>query len=311
MDKVKIIVNNVYAKLLNLDSTIESKIWETLSFNIEEFDSEHVRRRHLYNKKTKKTYTGLIPYVIDILNEEGVPYEIIDQREKPEKNANFKVKDEFKARPYQQEIIDNANERECIQAATGAGKTFMMAKLIEKFNVKPVFVFADKLSLVNQIREEFNKFLGENIGIVGGGQKDIQDITICSVQSMVEEDELLKSAKMIMFDECMKYDTLVLMEDGSYKKIGDLVKEKSNERVMSYNHKTGKIEPKKIISHSKTPLKKDNKKMMKIKIRKADGTIETIECTNNHKIWVESLGQYVRADQLIKGQKVKTIKLIK
>lgn len=316
-DKIHIIVDNVYAKIIGADKDIEHAIWNELSFLVEEFGQEHPRRRHLFNRKTKKTYTGLIPYVERILKEFGTDYEIVDSRIKPESNANFKLVDEIDIgngqkvplipRPYQLDIINKCEPRECLQAATGAGKTFMMAGIIAKFNVKPVLVFADKLSLVTQIKEEFQKFLGVDIGIIGGGMRDIKDITVCSVQSAINEDELLKSAKMIMFDECMKYDTKVLMEDGTYEKIGKLVEEKSNKKVMSYNHKTGKIEPKQIISHSKTPLKQNNKKLMKLTIRKADGTLETIECTDNHKIWVESLGKYVYARDLVKGQKIKAI----
>jgi superfamily II DNA or RNA helicase len=99
-----------------------------------------------------------------------------------------------------EEIIDNCSEREVILAATGAGKTFMMAGLIEKFNVKPVSIFADKLSLCNQIKDEFQKFLGVPIGIVGGGMNQKEDITVYSIQSANPTD--IMDSKMIMFDEC-------------------------------------------------------------------------------------------------------------
>ncbi|MNN01752.1 excinuclease ABC subunit B [compost metagenome] len=158
----------------------------------------------------------------EILDENEIPYDFVDTRVKPEQNADFElvteidigngVKVPLDCRPYQKEIIERAEERECLQAATGAGKTFMMAGLIAKFKVKPVLVFADKLSLVTQIKDEFEKFLGIKIGIIGGGIKDIQDVTICSVQSVVENDELLKSAKMIMFDECHHLPSATMAE---------------------------------------------------------------------------------------------------
>lgn len=320
MNKIKIIIDNVFAQVTGATEEIEQAIYEKLSFSVEEFGTDNVLIRHLFNRKTKKTYTGLISYVTEILEEFNVSYEIEDLRFKHQSNANFKLVEEIdigndktvplEMRPYQKEIIDRATERECIQAATGAGKTFIMAGLIAKFNVKPVLVFADKLSLVTQIRDEFQKFLGVEVGVIGGGINDIKDITICSVQSVVDNDELLKQAKMIMFDECMKYNTKILMADGTYKEIGKLVEEKSTEKVMSYNHKTGKVEPKKIISHSKTLLKKNNKKMMRLTIKKSDETLETIECTDNHKIWVESIGEYIKAGELVKGQKVKSINKI-
>ena len=310
---IKISVDNVYATLDGTTKEIDLLIWSELSFEVQAFQQEHTQRRHLYNRKSKKTYSGLVDYVIKILEEEGEPYELIDNRVAYEQNADFSLVENIDIgggktvplsfRPYQKQIVEGATERECVQAATGAGKTFMMAALIAKFNVKPVSVFADKLSLCTQIKEEFEKFLGRPIGIVGGGMNQIEDITVYSVQSATEE--MVKDSKMIMFDECLKYDQKVLMANGSYKKIGDLVKEKSNELVMSYNHKTNKLEPKPIISHSETPLKKNNKKLMKLTIRKPDGTKEVIECTDNHKIWVESLGKYVEVRDLVKGQLVK------
>lgn len=318
MNKVKILVDNVFAQVNGATEEIEQTIYEKLSFSVEEFGTDNVMVRHLFNRKTKKTYAGLISYVTEILDEFKIPYDVEDQRVKPDSNADFKLVDEIDigggktvpldTRPYQKVIIDRATERECIQAATGAGKTFMMAGLIAKFNVKPVLVFADKLSLVTQIKDEFQKFLGVEVGVIGGGINEVRDITICSVQSVVENDEFLKSAKMIMFDECLKYASKVLMEDGTYEEIGKLVEEKSTKKVMSFNHETGQIEPKQIISHSKTPLKQNDKKLMKLTIRKSNGTLETIECTDNHKIWVESLRKYIKAGELIEGQKVKTFR---
>lgn len=311
---IKLIIDNVYITILNASRECEYEVWDKLSFEVQEYGATYTKRRHLYNRKTKKTYTGLLNYVIEIFDERGEEYEIEDTRMKWESNADFKLveyideekKIKLEARPYQKNIIDNCEERACLQAATGAGKTFMMAAILAKFNVKPVAVFADKLTLCEQLKKEFEKFLGMPIGIVGGGMNQKEDITVYSIQSASEED--VKDVKMIMFDECLKYDQKVLMENGIYKEIGKLVDEKSTEKVMSYNHKTKKIEPKKIISHSKTPLKQNNKKLMKIKVRKADGTVEILECTDNHKIWVESLNKYIYARDLVKGQKVKTLK---
>ena len=181
-----------------------------------------------------------------------------------------------------------------------------MAKLIEKFKVKPVVVVAPKVSLALQIQEEFERFLNVEVGVMGGGYNQRSDIIVGTPQSLPED--VVKSAQLIMCDECLKYNQKVLMENGTYKQIGDLVKEKSTEKVMSFNHSTGKLEPKPIISHSETPLKNNNKRLMKLTIRKPDGSKEVIECTDNHKIWVESLGKYVKAGDLIKGQKVKVVK---
>lgn len=301
---IEIHMDNVYAKCYNLPQSIANILAQKLSFEVGGFGVP-TETKAIFDIEKHSTYTGLVPHIIQILHKLNLKYTIKDTRVKPQSNAEFNLLPPYELRDYQEEIVNRASSRELIQAATGAGKTFIMYSLIRKFGVKPVVVIAPKVSLAEQIKEEFEKFSGHKIGIVGGGYHDIQDITVCTPMSAPED--LLKECKGIYYDECMSYDTKVLMENGKYKKIGDLVKEKSNERVMSYNHQTGEMEPKKIISHSKTPLKKNNKKLMKLTIRKADGTKEVIECTDNHKIWVESLGKYVKAGDLVKNQKVKVL----
>jgi hypothetical protein len=52
---------------------------------------------------------------------------------------------------------------------------------------------------------------------------------------------------------CLTHDSHVYMEDGSLKTIGDLVRSKSTEKVLSYNFKTGSIEAKPIYGWVKQP----------------------------------------------------------
>ncbi len=299
---IEIYMKNVTSKIMNLNKYQTKMILSKLSYTENNFGQKPVTH-YLLNVKTGITYTGLIPHAIEVLNKLNVKYIIHDQRVKPDASGAFKIQPPFAPRDYQKHIIDNITSREVIQAATGAGKTYIMSEIIAKRNVKPVVVIAPKVSLAMQIQEEFNKFLGEDIGLCGGGYKDIKDITICTPQSV--PDQLKQTCKLLMYDECLKYNQKVLMEDGNYEEIGKLVEEKSTKKVLSYNHKLNKLEPKKIIGHSKTKL--NNKKMMRIKIKKSNGEIEILECTNNHKIWIESLQKYVRAEDLKKGYAIKAI----
>ena len=646
---VKIIIDNVYTKLIDIPQDIELIIWETLSFEVKEFQCEYVQIRHLYNRKTKKTYTGLLKYVFDILNNNDIKYEINDLRIKPEQNANFSLQDyitlpngdkvQLKTRDYQQKIIDNCNNREIIRAATGAGKsvpldtpiltpdgfvlmkdihigdivydedgnkttvigeypqgklqeyeilfndgttikcckdhlwkfatrdnltnnkwqvktlenilkdhkmkigknynlsipvckpiqfdkkdlflppyllgallgdggfsqsqitftnteediidkvknlskqfggafkkfkshniqytyvcgktnfnllreyihkrfgkikskdkfipqeykmssiedriallqglfdtdgninekghirfssvseqlikdvqfilyslgyrakiikidrkekginyvlnvrgcdnnlftsikhtqkfnnrkrsknhhyealkivsitplptksemkcievdsplhtyickdfivthnTFMMAGIIGKFKIKPVSIFADKLSLCTQLQQEISKFLGELIGLVGGGINDKKDITIYSAQSATEED--IKDSNMVMFDECFPADTLITLNDNTKKTIKEIVDNKLTPYILTYNTETKKIEQNKIYNHGK---KQNNKKLYKIKILDDDNNIHEIICTEDHKIYADN--KYIQAKDLQLSQNV-------
>ena len=177
---------------------LKKELYENLAYIESGFGIKPVKQ-HLFSATNFTTYTGLIPHVISILNKFKVQYTINDMRVAPESNANFVIQDGFVARDYQQKILDNVSTRDIIQAATGAGKTFIMASLIAKFNVKPAVVIAPSVSLAIQIKDEFEKFLGINIGVCGGGYKIIEDITVSTPESV--PDHLLKECKMILWDE--------------------------------------------------------------------------------------------------------------
>lgn len=298
---INIIIDNVYAKLENIPQDIELKIWEKLSYEIKEFQCEYIQIRHLYNRKTKKTYTGLLNYVFEILSDNNLSYNIIDNRTIPQQNANFSLQDfistpdgnkiPLKARDYQQKIIDEADNREIIRAATGAGKTFIMAGLIDKFKVKPVSIFADKLSLCTQLRDEISKFLGTPVGLVGGGINDKKDITVYSAQSTTEDD--IKDSNLVMFDECFPANTSISLSDGSTTSIKNIVDNKLNSSVLSFNTSTNKIESNTITNWLKKP---NNKKLLKIKVLDDNNNIHTLICTEDHKIF--SNNKYTKASSL-------------
>ena len=127
---VQLDLDNVYLKITGLEKDVEIKLWNELSFGIQIFGVPEIRYRHLYNRKTKKTYAGLFDYVKDFFDTNEIDYKLNDNRVKPEQNANFQLVDyidsdkkvPLKLRPYQQDIVDKCREREVIQAATGAGK---------------------------------------------------------------------------------------------------------------------------------------------------------------------------------------------
>lgn len=203
---VEITIDNIYTKVENIPTKeIETLIWDKLSYEIYVFGSPYPNIKHLYNRKTKKTYTGLLPYVLEILDEYEYEYNIIDTRIKVKSNANYNIittlnDKPFSLRPYQQRIVNDCKEREIIQAATGAGKTLMMAAIIAKFSVTPTIIFANTNSLCQQLRSEISKFLNRPVGLVCMGVREIEDITVYSVQSATENDVV--NAKMILFDEC-------------------------------------------------------------------------------------------------------------
>lgn len=301
---IKLILDNVFIEIKGASKECEFEIWNKLSFTVDEYGNPYPKTRHLYNRKTKKTYAGLLHHVIDILDERGEEYSIEDTRTKWEPNADYKLVeyvDEAKTiklepRPYQKQIIDGAEARECLQAATGAGKTFMMAALAAKFNVKPLAVFADKLTLVEQLKTEFEKFLGRPVGIVGGGKKQVEDITVYSIQSVIEED--VKDAKMIMIDECLTGDTIIKMWNGQEFTLQEIVEKRVQMAVKTYNTDKEIFEPKYIYDYRKISLKEKNKKIMMITCKDESENIYNVKCTQDHKIWIHSQNKYRKAEDI-------------
>lgn len=208
-----IVIGDLNRKVLN-------QIDQKISYEIGGF-GEKKETKYLF--KNNMIQTGLVPYLISVLKTNGIPYKLNDFRIKPPKNADFKMNPNFQPRDYQDNIITRASSREVIQAATGAGKTFIMASLIAKFNVKPIVVVAPKVSLAIQIKEEFEKFLEVPVGIIGGGYNQIEDITVGTPQSL--KKKLLEKAVMIMGDEihncpCSTIQAVFNMAINAYYRIG-------------------------------------------------------------------------------------------
>ncbi|MNM81992.1 excinuclease ABC subunit B [compost metagenome] len=207
---VNIHMDNISSYFENLPLRISHEISKELSYEQTNFFSSNINVVKMFERGKNITYTGLVPRAIKILKEFNIKYKIYDNRQNYETNATFPLLPEFQLRDYQEEIVTRSTSREIIQAATGAGKTFIMYNLIRKFSVKPVIVIAPKVSLAEQIKEEFERFSGSEIGLFTGSIKEIKDITICTPGSATEE--LLQSAKAIFFDECHNVPSNTIFE---------------------------------------------------------------------------------------------------
>jgi len=186
--------------------------------------------------------------------------------------------------------------------------TLIMAALIAKFKVSPVCVFADKISLCVQLKQEFQKFLGREIGFIGDGIYEPKDITVMSIQSA--DIDIAKQANMILFDECCPYYATVLLANGTYTTIGNIVErmEKGDHfDVITYNTTRKFFESKPITNYSKIPI--GDRKMCKIFVKTANHEKTIITCTNNHKIWVDNRQEYIRADWILYGEDIITTKI--
>ncbi|MEC8194123.1 MAG: DEAD/DEAH box helicase family protein [Myxococcota bacterium] len=88
-------------------------------------------------------------------------------------------------RTYQREAVDawhRAGRRGAVLLPTGSGKTFV-AELAMLETERATLVVAPTLDLVGQWHDRLKTAFGRTIGMLGGGQHDVQDITVSTYDS--------------------------------------------------------------------------------------------------------------------------------
>lgn len=145
-------------------------------------------------RDTKRTYfpTGLYSIAIEYLKKHNIPYQNLDCRKHTTSGSSIVLSPFVEERDYQVKAADimcNAG-RGILQAATGAGKTCIAARVINQLNKMPSVVLVTSIDLLEQTKDAMESYLLQHgksikIGQVGGGCVDIQDITVMTVQTAV------------------------------------------------------------------------------------------------------------------------------
>lgn len=173
-------------------------------------------RVHMY--KYGQFPTGLLKYAQEVFKQYNVSYTIaisdVDHVDNQVmfNTPNFNINEKYILRDYQEESIVAAlsEKRGLIQAPTGAGKSLMAARFIERANVFPALVCLRSKDLLNQTIELYEDYLGIPIGKISEGRYDIKAVTVAMDQTLYsgmrknDPDALryLKSIKTLVMDEC-------------------------------------------------------------------------------------------------------------
>ena len=110
-------------------------------------------------------------------------------------------------RPYQQEALTNwiaEGSTGVVILPTGAGKTFVAAMAIHETELWTLAV-VPTIDLLQQWRVALASALSlstENIGIFGGGEKEVKPITIITYDSAALYPRELRHFGLLIFDEC-------------------------------------------------------------------------------------------------------------
>jgi superfamily II DNA or RNA helicase len=125
--------------------------------------------------------TGCLDTVCKTLQRYKLDYEICDERKwlVPENPIKWTGPTPY---PYQIDMVESClkNKHGMVRAATGAGKTLTIAKLVGEYNTSTV-IYVVSLDLLEQMKEELEDCLDTPIGVVGNGECRIEKITVCSV----------------------------------------------------------------------------------------------------------------------------------
>jgi len=246
MFAAKLEVKTIFSKLTPLDEThpglieLWAHLYETLAYEVHNnFFIKASSPNHfiseiwdgynrLFNQKSGKFLTGLLPYVLEGLKQFNVPYEIVDERpiyDKPGPIETCAVE----LRHYQQDALDQiiANKRGIIFARPRSGKTIIEIMMVAKLNLFPVISICQSIDIARQTVEKFKQFLPQiPVGMVGDGECDIQPITVVTIQSVMSAysvketipkkelekflsqsdkgklQRLVETAKIVWADEC-------------------------------------------------------------------------------------------------------------
>ncbi len=110
----------------------------------------------------------------------------------------------YESRDYQSEAVESwvkSGYRGIVVLPTGAGKTVMAIKAMERLQVATLIV-VPTIVLMEQWRETLAEAFGSEVGALGGGSRDVKPITVATYDSAsLRAREIGDRFSLIIFDE--------------------------------------------------------------------------------------------------------------
>lgn len=195
-------------------------------------------------------------------------------------------------RPYQEQVIKkimwakDLPGNDVITVAQGGGKSVIIAELAHRLG-KPVLVVCPNREILQQNVSKMEHYMDRSeIGVYSASmnEKTIRTVTFGTIQSMYKTPEKFKGFDIVIYDECFVAGTDVGGKNIEDVRVGDYVD--------SFNHKTGKVEKKKVTRVMK------NKLMDRLYLTSCSDNY--IISTGNHPVYVKGKG-YTPVVNLNKG----------
>ena len=136
------------------------------------------------------------------LKQAGLPF--VDEARRFEPIALELIKP-FVPFPHQAEALERwwqGGRRGVVELPTGAGKTLLAVLAIQRVG-RPTLVVAPTLELLVQWQSVLQEHLGVKVGMIGGGTREVEDITVITYDSAQQQMEHLGSRfGLLVCDEC-------------------------------------------------------------------------------------------------------------
>jgi len=157
-----------------------------------------------------ENYSGIFSYDERIKKYRAPAYRYVDIIKKPGivdnvfKDKKLEISSEINLRPYQKKSLEmwqRNNYSGTIVLPTAAGKTILGIYAITMLKV-PTIILAPTIELIIQWREKLKDLLNVDVGQIGGGEKEIRDISVSTYDSAYLMAESLGNRfKFIIADE--------------------------------------------------------------------------------------------------------------
>lgn len=309
-----------------------------VSFNYNEDVINSLKTLEVYNYD-KKNHTWEIPVteLAALLDELTYLDDItITLLQDENKVSNNQITQQFKTKPfpYQLDGIKYGinHDKWLLLDAPGLGKTLQIIYIAEELKARGLIEHCLVICGVNTLKtnwkEEIHKhskldciILGEHISKKGNtsyasvanrAEQLLNPIKeffiITNIETLRSNDVIaaLDNSKnnigMLVVDEihrCLSYNTLIDTNKGKIK-IGDIVKNKLNVLIKSYNNKNNKVEYKKIDNYYEVENKKE---LLELSIEDEKQHIHKIICTPDHKLFTFNRG-YIEAKNITSEDKL-------
>ena len=132
-------------------------------------------------------------------------HQLCDQAKGFSPLTHLQMQEKLVLRPHQQQALEAWKKHNCRGVAalpTGSGKTILAVQAV--FEVKrPAVILVPTIDLLIQWTAVLERFYGKCIGMLGGGSRDIREITVSTYDSAVLNMEFIGSRfGLLIADEC-------------------------------------------------------------------------------------------------------------